>query len=94
MKALADTINDDNWCQGVYERDGRYCLLGHLKRKWGIAPSNGVLFQHSDALNDYSALEKVLGLDRNRLSYSVATWNDEELRTAREVAELCAKAGV
>lgn len=89
MKALADKITDDNWTQHYKEGDKR-CLVAHIRVQY--AP---------DRQNTRDAIERVAkalgwtpyGCYPYAEQYLV-NWNDTPWRTAREVAELCAKAGI
>lgn len=94
MKALADVINDENWCRITYENaEGKRCLVGHVKAKWGYE-ANSVNFTNAPYFGDIIKLSNVIcGESKTPLS-EVTSWNDAKWRTAREVAELCAKAGV
>lgn len=91
MKALADTINESNWCQGAFEIDGRLCLLGHIKQKHGIAPREGVLMTSKGAMRDCRALEAALGVGPN---FSLSECDGEVSCPAGKLQIACLKRAI
>lgn len=80
MKALADYVNDATWCQGVgADGEGRMCLIELVNKIFG----------------DYSGAAYIVKRQlRDIIGGSIIEWNDTPGRTAKEVAELCATAGI
>jgi hypothetical protein len=100
MKALADIVNDENWCAGALALDAegfqvkpsdraavKLCMMGWLSRKYNISSF------HTKAFFDAVTRVKEVCIKKYR-SGDITAINDMLVKDAAEVAAIFAEARV